>query len=303
MYTTTKYTKEAMYPHAGAWTLNEFILAGGDATSDNLPPRFSQIQYSWRSPSLAIQQQILQVLTNNARHAAASCGCQASLRCVTKTRVGLPNRTMIDLVWRNLERIGAPAFDDEARAFGRAIQSTLGIAPMDNPFVADNERLASPDEYEAVVRRGLPDWQHHIGADDYVDYTWHAPTVRLFTMRPRLRPPHDSYEYPAWASNALGGLPAAIDPGLFVAAKTIAASFLDLHGASRDARTRQGGVQRTYRRRRWRHQIGGAAAAARFCSSGGFALARIHHNRTRRGMVDTDAVLRLRRRRDTDMTP
>ena len=79
MYTTTKYTKEAMYPHAGAWTLNEFILAGGDATSDNLPPRFSQIQYSWRSPSLAVQQQIYQVLANNARHAAAVCGCQASV--------------------------------------------------------------------------------------------------------------------------------------------------------------------------------------------------------------------------------
>ena len=27
-------------------------LVGGDATSDNLPPRFSQIQYAWRSPSL-----------------------------------------------------------------------------------------------------------------------------------------------------------------------------------------------------------------------------------------------------------
>ena len=237
MYTTTKYTKEAMYPHAGAWTLNEFILAGGDATSDNLPPRFSQIQYSWRSPSLAIQQQILQVLQNNARHAAASCGCRASLRWVTRTRVGLPNRTMIDLVWRNLERIGAPVFDDEARAFGRAIQTTLSIAPMDNPFLADNERLASPDEYEALVRRGLPESQHHIGADDYVDYTWHAPTARLLTMRPRLRPPHDDYEYPAWASNALGGLPAAIDPGVFVAAKTIAASFLDLlaHPATLEA--------------------------------------------------------------------
>ena len=122
MYTTTKYTKEAMYPHAGAWTLNEFILAGGDATSDNLPPRFSQIQYSWRSPSLAVQQQIFNVLANNARHAAASCGCQASVRWVTKTRVGLPNSTMVDLVYRNMEAIGAPAFDDEARAFGRAIQ-------------------------------------------------------------------------------------------------------------------------------------------------------------------------------------
>jgi aminobenzoyl-glutamate utilization protein B len=28
MYTTTKYTKEAMFPHTGTWTLNEFIMAG-----------------------------------------------------------------------------------------------------------------------------------------------------------------------------------------------------------------------------------------------------------------------------------
>src|SRR5262249_21788946 len=43
MYTTTKYTKEAMFPHTGTWTLNEFVLVGGDATSDILPPPFSQI--------------------------------------------------------------------------------------------------------------------------------------------------------------------------------------------------------------------------------------------------------------------
>ena len=77
MYTMTKYTKEAMFPHTGTWTLNEFVMVAGDATSDNLPPRLSQIQYSWRSPSLAVQQQIYQVLANNARHAAkigrASC--------------------------------------------------------------------------------------------------------------------------------------------------------------------------------------------------------------------------------------
>ena len=45
MYTTTKYTKEAMFPHTGTWTWNEFVLVGGEATSDNLPQRFSQIQY------------------------------------------------------------------------------------------------------------------------------------------------------------------------------------------------------------------------------------------------------------------
>ena len=42
MYTNTKFTKEAMFPHTGTWTLNEFIMAGGQCTSDNLPPRFAQ---------------------------------------------------------------------------------------------------------------------------------------------------------------------------------------------------------------------------------------------------------------------
>jgi hypothetical protein len=99
---------------------------------------------------------------------------------------------------------------------------------MANPLLDDNERLMPPVEYEARIRRALPEWQTHYTSDDYVDYTWHAPTVRLLTMRPRLRPPSADYEYPAWAHNALGGLPAAINPGIFLGGKTIAATLLDL---------------------------------------------------------------------------
>jgi aminobenzoyl-glutamate utilization protein B len=228
MYTTTKYTKEAMFPHTGTWTLNEFITVAGDATSDNLPPRFSQIQYAWRSPMLAIQQQIYNVLANNARHAAGATGCQVSVRWVTKTRVGLTNHAMADLTFRNMELLGPPRFGEEAREFARKIQANLNLKPMENPFLEDCERLMPPREYEARLRRALPEWQLNYTSDDYVDYTWHAPTVRLLTMRPRLRPPSDDYEYPAWADNALGGLPAAINPGIFLGAKTIAATFIDL---------------------------------------------------------------------------
>jgi aminobenzoyl-glutamate utilization protein B len=192
MYTTTKYTKEAMFPHTGTWTLNEFVLVGGEATSDNLPPRFS------------------------------------SVRWITKTRVGLTNHAMTDLTFGNMDLVGPPRFSDEACDFARQIQSNLGLEPMENPFLDDNERLMPPAEYETRLRRALPEWQTHYTSDDYVDYTWHAPTVRLLTMRPRLRPPSPDYEYPAWAHNALGGLPAAINPGILLGAKTIAATFLDL---------------------------------------------------------------------------
>src|SRR5271167_3875979 len=201
MYTTTKYTKEAMFPHTGTWTLNEFVLVGGDATSDNLPPRFSQIQYAWRSPSLGIQQQIYNVLEQNARHVAAMTGCSTAVRWITKTRVGLTNHAMTDLTFRNMQLVGPPCFSNEARDFARQIQSNLGIAAMENPFLDDNERLMAPHEYETRLRRALPEWQTNYTPD---------------------------YEYPVWAHNALGGLPAAINPGIFLGAKTIAATFLDL---------------------------------------------------------------------------
>lgn len=228
MYTTTKYLKEGMFPHTGSWTLNEFVMVGGDATSDNLPPRLAQIQYSWRSPTLEIQERISRVLHENARHAAAVTGCRAHLRWVTKTRVGLPNLALAALTYRNLERAGAPILPEAAHAFGRELQRALGRPQTDRPYPAAAERLVEPEAYEATLREALPSWQRNFTSDDYVEYTWHAPTARLFTARPRLSPGAGEPAYPAWADNAVGGLAAAIDPGMFAAGRTLAATFIDL---------------------------------------------------------------------------
>ena len=63
--------------------------------------------------------------------------------------------------------------------------------------------LTDPKEYEADTRKLLPEWQKNFTSDDYTDYTWHAPTVRVFTGRPVLRTPYHGYEYPNWAYNAI----------------------------------------------------------------------------------------------------
>jgi aminobenzoyl-glutamate utilization protein B len=147
---------------------------------------------------------------------------------VTKTRVGLANLAMTELCYANMKLAGPPSFPEEARAFARDVQGSLGLERMVNPFIDDNERLTEPVEHERALRQGLPSWQLNFTSDDYVEYTWHAPTARVFTMRPTLRPPRPGYEYPSWAVNVMGGLPAAIDPGLFLGARTIACSLLDL---------------------------------------------------------------------------
>ena len=154
MYTTTKYTKEAMFPHTGTWTLNEFVLAAGDATSDNLPPRFAQIQYSWRSPTLAIQEQIWRVLANNARHAAASTGCRAYVRWVTKTRVGLPNNALADLDLAQHASWSARPLTPRRRCeFGRGDPARTSASSRwttrSSPSVT---QLTPPQEHEARLR-------------------------------------------------------------------------------------------------------------------------------------------------------
>jgi len=227
MYTTTKYTKEAMLPHSGWWTLNEFIMTAGQCTSDNLPPRISQIQYAWRVPSLTLAERIFKVLENNAEHVAELTFCKLSTRWVTKTRVGLPNHAMAELTYRNLKLVGPPVYGEAAKKVGREIQKNLGLEPMKEPFTEECQSLKTPQEHEAEMRKMLEPGQLHFGADDYVEYTWHAPAVRLYTAKAILKPVQ-GFMYPAWVSNAMTGIRSTIDPMWLVGGKTIGATLVDL---------------------------------------------------------------------------
>jgi aminobenzoyl-glutamate utilization protein B len=228
MYTTAKQMKESMLPRAGGWTLNEHVLVAGQATSDNLPPNIGQIQYSCRAPAIDMMGPVFAVLDHTAEHVAAMTQCTLEGDWVTKTRVGLPNHAMAELTFGNFELVGAPAWGEEARIFAREIQKNLGLEPMENPFQPAMEVLTAPDVGEEKFRKELPPWQFHYGADDYVDYTWHAPTVRLYVARPRLQEPDPGYKYPEWTRYAMGGVPAMIDPMWHKAGQVIATTLVDL---------------------------------------------------------------------------
>ncbi|TIS18144.1 MAG: amidohydrolase, partial [Mesorhizobium sp.] len=98
------------------------------------------------------------------------------------------------------------------------------------------ERLITPQEAEAVLRRDLPPSQVNSTSDDYTDMSWHAPTSRFYVARPALRSAN-GHAYPAWVMNALGGIAATIDPMVTCASKTVALTALRLleDKAARDA--------------------------------------------------------------------
>lgn len=225
MYTTTKTVKENMYPHTGHWTMNEAILVGGQATADNLAPRIAQIQYAWRSPLLELQQHLYNVLCNNARHAARLTNTTVHIRWVTKTRIGLPNHAMARLTYANMALTGPTGFGEEARSFARKIQENLGMEPMEDPFTEECQTLTTPEEAEVHTRETVPPWQRNFTSDDYVEYTWHAPTVRYYTGRPLLREP---FSWSHWGTLALNGYRPAIDPTWLAGGRAHATAVIDL---------------------------------------------------------------------------
>jgi aminobenzoyl-glutamate utilization protein B len=228
MYTLTKATMESMLAHSGGWSLNEAILTAGQATADNLPAQLAQINYAWRAPELRMADAILDVLDRNADHAAAVAHCRVVKRWVSRTRPGVANKALAELTYRNLEQVGAPRYGREAIALAQEIQRNLGLEPMAQPFLPACESLIEPREAEAKLREQMPAWQTNWTSDDYVEMTWYAPTVRLYIARPMLALPRGYGGYPAWVSNALGGLAPCIDPTIEVAAKTISGTLLDL---------------------------------------------------------------------------
>jgi aminobenzoyl-glutamate utilization protein B len=227
MFMTSKALRESMLPHQGGWSMSEAILTAGQATADNLPAGLAEIQYMLRVPTIAMAGQVTEALDRNAAAAAAMTGCRWERHWVAKSRPGLANHAIARTVWEAMQAAGAPVWDEGARRVAREIQRNLGLAPMEDPFIPEMSRLIAPEAAEALLRHDLPPSQTHSTSDDYTDMCWHAPTARFYVARPALRAP-PGYAYPPWVMNALGGIPATIDPMVRTAARILALSALRL---------------------------------------------------------------------------
>ncbi len=228
MYMLGKTLKEHVLSSGTSWSVNEAILNMGQATADNLPAGMAQIMYMARVPNLEMAERVIAGLDHFAESAARVAHCSWRRDWVCKSRPGLANHAIARTTYRNLETVGAPKWQGEAIRLAQDIQRSLGLTPMENPYDPAIEALIQPEEAEAYVRAILPPGQMHYTSDDYTEYCWHAPTVRLTVARPILARPKPGYAYPDWVINALGGLKPTIEPMLDVAAQVIGMTAIDL---------------------------------------------------------------------------
>jgi aminobenzoyl-glutamate utilization protein B len=246
MIVTAKAMMEHVLAAGQSFSVNEAVLTAGQATADNIPPQLAQVMYMIRVSEVADAERVVAGLDHAAEAAARLAHCDWRRYWVAKSRPGLANHALARAAWENLRAVGPPDFR-AATPFAQAILRELGMPERDDPWDPDIHRLADPEEAEAQIREMLPPHQRHFTSDDYTEYCWHAPTVRLYIGRPALAAP-ETGSYPAWVMNALGGHPAAIDPMVQCAAQVVGMTVVDcltdpalLERAQEEFRARTGG--------------------------------------------------------------
>jgi aminobenzoyl-glutamate utilization protein B len=199
-----------MREHVKEDTRIHYVITNGGGQPNVVPPH-AEVWYYLRANKHTDVEEYYVWLTEIARAAAAM-----SRTKLVETRVDadmhevLPNRTLVELIQKNLELVGPPVFDDREKAFARATQKDLKPQPA----------LALAERIEPLPA-GPPRQGTH--STDVGDLTWFFPVGQLTAATYSYGAPGHSWQVVACTGMSIG------EKGMMVAAKALAATGIDLY--------------------------------------------------------------------------
>jgi aminobenzoyl-glutamate utilization protein B len=197
------------FPRDEKISVNEMVSRGGDHPT--ALPNHAQAWYVHRGLTRPVIDNTSEALRRAAEAAASALSARYGRRIVAATRPWLPNHTIAEVAYRNLERAGAPRFSEDAHDFARKVLAELKQEP--EGAVLDEE-LTDPRAGATADFAG--------GADDVTEFCWHAPTARIYVAYGLVSPGQ-----PNWARSAFTRTTAA-HTTIITAARAVAFTALDL---------------------------------------------------------------------------
>ena len=186
-----------------------YVITQGGGQPNVVPPE-TEVWYYIRADKHSDAEKYFNWVQDIARAAALMSQTElTTIQVDSDMHEVLPNRTLAEVIHRNLELIGAPQFSDEEKAFARATQTVL----------EGNYRQALSETIEP-----LPEEPGQGRAStDIGDISWFVPVGRLRVASYTLGAPGHSWQIVACTGTSIG------EKGLRVAAKVLAASAIDLY--------------------------------------------------------------------------
>ncbi|HHX29101.1 MAG: amidohydrolase [Bacillota bacterium] len=214
------YLREHVIPDA---RIHYVITEGGG--QPNVVPAEAEVWYFVRAPRRSQVEEIYARLLDVAKGAALMTGTTHDVNFLTGCYEVLLNEVLADVMWRNLQKVGAPQFDEADLEFAGKLALTF-----DENSVAN--MLRSPDFAELQELKEKPlatilipprgKGRSGGGSTDVGDVSWIVPTVQMSAATVPLGCPGHSWQHVASSGSSIG------KKGMLVAAKTMALCGLDL---------------------------------------------------------------------------
>ena len=220
MNTGVNYLREHVIQDA---RIHYVVEKGGD--QPNIVPPYARSWYYVRAPERDQVEFIYDWILDIARGAAIMTKTEVKVEFLEGVYNYIPNRTIAELIVKNMLEIGLPKYSDEDWKFAEEIAKTIApemkIAQLKKSKRPGWERLV-----DKLIDDEVPDpWgegEVSHGSTDVADVSWQAPTVEFGTAAGVLGTPGHSWQDVAESGVGLG------HKSLIFAAKVMAATAIDL---------------------------------------------------------------------------
>jgi len=220
MNTGVNYLREHVVQDA---RIHYIIEKGGD--QPNIVPPYSRSWYYVRAPERDQMMFIYDWVLDIARGAALMTRTELKVEFIEGSHNYIPNKTISELIVRNMREIGLPKYTDDDLKFANQIAETI-TPEMKNAQLRKSKRPGWERLVDELIDPELPDpWgegETSHGSTDVADVSWQTPTVEFSTATWILGTPAHSWQAVAQSGVGLG------HKSLIFAAKVMATATIDL---------------------------------------------------------------------------
>jgi len=203
------YMVNMMREHVPQETRIHYVITDG-GKAPNVVPDYAEVYYYVRHPNRTDVVSIFDRVVKAAEGAALGTETKLEYEIIGGTHDLLINRTLAEVMHRNMEKIGGFSYSPEEAAFARKIQSSLTFKTPDIGTVSSIKPLLTKMDAGG-------------GSTDVGDVSYVVPTVGAETATWAPGTPAHS-----WQAVACGGTELGIK-GMMLAAKTMALTAIDLY--------------------------------------------------------------------------
>jgi aminobenzoyl-glutamate utilization protein B len=196
------------------------ITEGGG--QPNVVPAEAEAWYFVRAPHRDQVEEIYERLVDVARGAALMTGTTFDVKFLTGCYEVLPNETLADVMWRNLQKVGAPKFDEKDMEFARKMAESFDKAGLETMAQSPEFKDLKGQVLNTTLVPPMGKGRSGGGSTDVGDVSWIVPTVQMSAATVPLGCPGHSWQNCASSGSSIG------NKGMVVAAKTMALCGLDL---------------------------------------------------------------------------